>query len=559
MAEDKQKLIQDILNRKKFLEQRREKWEERWQDITDYVLPRLSDFDATTPSDPDKKTRNKMYDSTSVDALRLASDGMQGYMTPRSSPWFHMRFQNNELDNDTQSRKWVQETEEAMYAELARSNFYEQLGQAYDNGFSVGTSTVGVDDDEQEGKLVYRTHHPKEVYIAENKFGQVDTVYREFFMTGKQLEETFGKEKLPENLLERNKSHPYEQHKVIHAIYPRTDRITERITSENKPFASVYILESGQHLLRESGFDDMRYAVWRFRTNPGEEWGVSPAWDSFTDILRANQVSRTMLKAAQLAVEPPVRYPANMRGMIEINPRGMIPYTHYGEKIEPIDVLGQYPLGREEEEQLKQAIRNHFRVDFYLMLSQSDRQKTATEVMEIAGEKAAIMGTTIGRIESELLDPLLEITFKRLYKAGRLPQMPQVLADRPGEAMKIEYVGPLAQLQRRHHGQQSLTQTLSQVAPIVELFPESRDHIDSDKLMRSTLQDSGLDQEIIRDESDVGEIRQMRAQQQQQAEKLEMMERMAKLAPQLNKAQTGGNPMARTAQRAGSGDTGGEE
>lgn len=550
MAEEKE-LIQEVLTRFDYLKKRREVWDKRWELISEYVLPRISDFDNETRSAPDKKQRGRVYDTTAISTLRLASDGTQGYMTPRSSPWYRLAFENRQIERDPQARKFLQEAEEILYAAFARSNFYDQLGQCYDTGFSIGTTSIGVDYDEDAEKMVYETLHTKEVYIAEDRFHQVDTHFREEWFTGKQLIETFGSEVLPKEMLERIAQKPYEDHKVVHAIFPRSDRIAGRIDAKNKPWASVYILVKPRTLLRESGLDDFNYAVWRFRTNPQEEYGSSPSWDALVDVLRTNEVGRTLLQAGQLAVEPPLWFPEELRNQIDITPRGGIGYRDPARPVKALDVFGSYPIGRDQEEALQESIRQHFRVDFYLMLSQADRTKTATEVVEIAGEKAALMGTMIGRIESELLDPLIGITFRKLFRAGKLPPLPPILQDRPDEAVKINYVGPLAQLQKRHHGQQSVTQMLAQVAPIIQLFPEARDHINADEMMRKTMEKNGADQEFIREVREVEQLRALRARARQRERQMQYAEQMSKLLPHLK--QHGGNPMQQTADRAGRG------
>ena len=55
------------------------------------------------------------------------------------------------------------------------------------------------------------------------------------------------------------------------------------------------------------------------------------------------------------------------------------------------------------------------------------KKRTATEVMKMEGEKAALLGAVVGNTESEVLDPSINRTFRIEYEAGRLPPIPEEL------------------------------------------------------------------------------------------------------------------------------------
>jgi hypothetical protein len=235
---------------------------------------------------------------------------------------------------------------------------------------------------------------------------------------------------------------------------------------------------------------------------------------------------------AHLAAQPPVEYPSARRNRLNLQPGGMNPYTRPDEGIRKVDLTGQYPIGQEREQSLEQAIREAYHVDFFAMLSNPDRgNMTATQAMQIASEKAAMLSPQVGRIESELLDPLLDMTFQIEYEAGRIPPAPQALldfADQQGtDPFQFDYVGPMAQLQKQHHGMQTVQQTIAQIAPIIQLDQTAVDWIDTDRWTRDVLQKSSVDQDVIRSEDNVEQIRQQRAQAQAQQQQMEQMQQVA--------------------------------
>lgn len=529
LDERQKKLVKQLLEHFEAAKKKREEVEDVWQDIADLVIPRITQIKYSRAPKP-TRYGEKMFTSEPVSALRLASDGTSGYMMPRTSMWVKMEPMNKKVYEIPGARKFYQESTEALHAELNRSNFYGEMTPVLDHGFSIGTSTLFVEEDTENESASIIAIDPSEMYIAENQFKRVDTFFRRTWMTGKRLLERFPSA-ITGKFEEDVKKNPYEMHEVLHCVYKRIDRIHERIDAENKPIASVYILVEKQHLLRESGFDFPHYVSWRHRRITGTPYGGSPSWDALVDIMRLNSHSMDMLDASHLAVRPPIAYPQEM-AEIDISPNGMNPYRIPGRIPQRLDVLGVLPWGREQEEAISKAIRDHFQTDFFLLLTHSDRQKTAFEVSEMAGERAAVMSTVIGRIESELIDPTLEIIYRIAAEQGRMPEVPPALLESGEDTFKWEYIGPLAQLQKRHHGQQSRTHIFAEAAPIMEMFPETRDVIDSDKLMREILFEGGMNADIIRDEDIVADIRQMRAQmEQEQEEKAIAMEAM-KHAPQ---------------------------
>lgn len=545
------KQVQELSGKFEELKRRRELWEYIWQEVTDFVLPRLHRWGE---DDVPAKYGMKAYDGTAKGALRLASDGLQGYLTPRTASWFRLQLRPDDLMDLPGVRQWVETAEEQVYAALNRSNFYDQNGEIFDVGLSVGTASLWIEEDIRNDRLHFSARPPREVYIAENRYGAVDTWMRIYKVSAKRILEEFGESPLEQsghtNLLQQMKREPFKRWDVQHMIFPREDRIWGKIDNQNKPIASVYMLKGTNTILRESGFDRMPTITWRYRVQPGEEYGTSPAIDALVDTIRSNEVSRTDMLARQLAVEPPMVVPQSMATSLNIKPRGMNPMVNPAFMPQTMDVLGRFPQwGAEQEMKLQQMIRQHFNADFFLLLSQQQAQgRTATEVMEMAGERAAVMGATVGRVESEYLDPLLSAVFEMEYEAGRIPPAPEQLLDASPD-IAFDYIGPLAQIQRKHYGQQSIIQTLMQAGPIIELFPEVRDNIDADVLFKRVVTSGGWAADAIRDDDTVAQIRQSRAEQEAAMIAAQQEQVAAQQYRDTNEAPQPGSPAEALAQR----------
>ena len=536
---NEEKLVEDTLNRFRQLKKERQYYEDTWEKIAALVNPKRFNFaldEGQTAARP-----HKSYNGTAAESLDLMVNGLLGYLVSRVTKWIKLYHLDENMMQYAEVRQYLQDVEEQLYSEFNRSNFYDIMPSVFKDGGSFGTACVHVDEDILNGRVSYTCRHPKETYIAEDRYGVVDTVIRRYFMTTKQIIESFDQRnggkldgnKLPEDWIEKNKDHLYKKHKVIHAIYPRKERDVTKTDNQNKRYAVIYILEEGNILLRESGLDEMCDIVWRWETNTDETYGRSPAWTALADIERLNKVSRDLLELGDYMVNPAIHYPARIGYRLSLKPNARNPYESPDELIKPIEKGGQYPVGRDREEVIEAAIREAFHTDFFLGLQQVTKTMTIPEVMERQGEKAAVLGTAVGRINSELLDPLIEKTFKIAYEAGRMPEAPDVLLENGGE-MRIEYIGPLAQILRRNFSTQGITRSMEQVLPFVQFNPDILDNIDFDEMTAQLMIGNGMPQKVMRSKEDVQNIRMARAQAQAQQMQAERMNELAKNLPNLN-------------------------
>ena len=78
-------------------------------------------------------------------------------------------------------------------------------------------------------------------------------------------------------------------------------------------------------------------------------------------------------------------------------------------------------------------------------------QMTATEVLERAREKGALLSPTMGRQQSEMLGPMIEREIDLGMQQGLFLPMPEALIEAEGE-FELEYDSPLTRSQRAEEG-----------------------------------------------------------------------------------------------------------
>ena len=172
--------------------------------------------------------------------------------------------------------------------------------------------------------------------------------------------------------------------------------------------------------------------------------------------------------------------------------------------MEPLQIGANNPLGLNMEEQRRNAIRQAFFVD-QLLLGQGSNM-TATEVLQRNEEKMRLLGPVLGRLQAELLQPMITRSFALLLRGGLLPKPPEELQ---GMDIDIEYVSPLAKAQKLTDLQSMLRGfevmlQMSQVAPVM-------DYLDSDKLVEYVVETTGMPARVIRGKAEVDKLRREKA------------------------------------------------
>ena len=114
-----------LLNRLSTLETQRMTWEHHWQEVADYIVPRKADI--TKKRSAGDKRQELIFDGTAIHSAELLSASLHGMLTNASTPWFSLRFRDNETDMMDEAKEWLEGATDVMYQAFQRSNFQEQV------------------------------------------------------------------------------------------------------------------------------------------------------------------------------------------------------------------------------------------------------------------------------------------------------------------------------------------------------------------------------------------------------------------------------------------------
>jgi len=517
-------LAKTLLKRFDRLKSNRQNWESHWQEVADYMQPRKADV-TKTRSKGDKRTE-LIFDSSPLQAVELLAASLHGMLTNPATTWFSLKFKGAEMQDDDDAKAWLEEATEVMYTAFNRSNFQQEIFELYHDLITFGTAAMFVEEDEED-VLKFSTRHINEMYISENDKGKIDTIFRKFKLTARAAIQKFGAN-VSDNIVTVNRKDPYEEIEILHAIYPRSDFNPKKKDKANMPFESVYLEAGTGDELSVSGFKEFPFVVPRYLKASHEIYGRSPAMTALPDVKMLNEMSKTTIKSAQKQVDPPLLVPDDGFLLPVRTVPGGLNFYRSGtrDRIEPLNIGANTPLGLNMEEQRRDSIRNAFYVNQLQM--QNGPQMTATEVIQRNEEKMRLLGPVLGRLQSELLKPLIDRAFALILRKNLFPPAPEFLS---GQDIEIEYVSPLAKAQKSTELQSIMRgiEILGSLANVAPVF----DHVNMDKLVKHLMDVVGVPQKVLKPSSEVQAERQAAQEQQAQQEQMQQMQQVAQAGGQI--------------------------
>ncbi len=514
------------------LKNERSSWESGWKELSEYILPMRSKFFADDKNKGDRRN-NKIINNNATLASRTLASGMVSGITSPARPWFQLTTQGQQAMEFGPVKAWLYDVTERMRAIFLKSNLYQVLPTIYMEMGVFGTGAMSVEEDDKE-VVRFDAFTVGQYYLANGSRGQVDTFYREFQMTVGQLVEKFGRDKCSDQVQNHwdqgKRDHWIE---CVQAIEPNKSRDITRGGSKNMPFLSITYEKSAppDKLLEEKGFFEFPIMAPRWDPLPEDCYGSGPGRISIGDVKALQLYERRSAELVDRGSNPPLQAPSSLRGQPSSMLPGGITYVDAvsgQNQIAPIyEPNARWLAPIQAKIQLHEnRIREAFFADLFLMISQLESVRTATEIAERKEEKMLMLGPVLERINDELLDPLIDRTFNIMLRQSMpiwqgvidgeplLPPPPEELGN---VELKVEYVSILAQAQKAI-GVTSMERFASFVGNLAGVSPEVLDKMDADQLVDEYGSAIGVVPTVVRGDEDVAQIRQAKAQAQAAAQ-----------------------------------------
>jgi hypothetical protein len=513
--------------------------EEQWELIAEFMLPNQSGIfvgethtgqvRASGNATPGGKKTSRLFDSTAIQANSDLASAIHSTLTNPATKWSKIRFKDDALNNDQESVAWLEAVNNQIHSALNESNFDTEVAKNYKMYTSLGSMALihesAGDEDDANTRLKFKAVHLSEVVWEENSEGRADTMFRRFRMTAKQAAEQFGEENLSENARQTLMDKPSEELTFLHAIMPRKRseiKLNELglAAPKHRPFASLYIELKENHIVEEGGFYEFPAHVVRWETLPGERYGRGPGHIALPDVRTLNRAKELGLHALNKAINPPMLATRrDVIGSLDLRP-GQITVMNDINGLRPLENTARFDVSQFSVEELRNSIKSMFFLDKLLLPPRTETgEMTATEIQIRTEQMQRVLGPTLGRLNSELLSPLIERTFKILLRSGALPQIPALIQEQ-GLDVEIVFVNQLARSQQ-FGDITNIQGWVNELGLIGQLKPEIIDWIDADGIAKHLAKVRGIPEIAVTNDDVVNDQREQRAQQAQQQQALE--------------------------------------
>lgn len=472
-----------------------------------------------------------VFDSTAPMAAKNLAANIHTRLTSPATMWHHMRFEQEALNDNREAKEWVEACNKIVYQTLQESNFNEEINETYLDLVGFGTSII-VEEPQAAGMdadwdgVNFSSIPMKEGYFEEDHNSNIVNFYRHLQWTPLQIKE-FCEENgwpCPGSILDlladtSNTAAIDQKQDVIYCIFKRKNvgdvDLTKPLAPTVRPYGFKYVLaKDAEEFGVEGGYYEMPAYVPRWLKTSSSKWGNSPAMIAISDTITLNRMTELVLEAAEKVLDPPAL--TKERGLIsdlDLNAGGLTVCRDPSD-IVPYESGARFDVSALEAEGLRQRIREYFHVDQLILPPMQGTPATATEIATRVQQLETLLGPTLGRLQTDLLDPLMSRTFNLLYRAGQLPEMPQVVIDLQGK-LDVYYSGPLARSQQMEQVV-AIQQWSMNVGQLAQINPEVLDVPDWDGIVRSLGDMLGVPAKLQNTENEVLQARTQRKQQEQQ-------------------------------------------
>jgi hypothetical protein len=558
---DMQAKAQDLHSRamRLFNSTERKNAEEQWALLAEYILPNQSGIfvgeqhsgsalpqGSTTPGG--KKT-SRLYDSTAIQSNSDLASAIHSTLTNPATKWSKIRFKQDELNNDDESVAWLEAVNNIIHSAINESNFDTEVAKNYKMYTALGSMVLmhesAGDEDDGNTKLRFKAVHLSEIVWEENNEGRADTVYRSFKLTAKQAAEQFGLENLSDAAREKAEDKPNEEIRFMHCVFPRKKKDVKindvgRAQPKHRPFASIYLDMEDKHIVEEGGFYEFPFHVVRWETMPSERYGRGPGHIALPDIRTLNRAKELGLHALNKAINPPMLATRrDVLGSLDLRP-GQITVMNDINGLRPLESSARFDVSQFATEELKQAIKSMFFLDKLLLPPRNETgEMTAYETQVRTEQMQRVLGPTLGRLNSELLSPLIVRTFKIALRSGALPPIPPAVQTL-GLDVEIVFLNQLARSQQ-FGDITNIQGWVNELGLIAQLKPEIIDHINADGIAKHLAKVRGIPEVAVTNDDELNAMREQRAQAQQAQQMMEAGVSVADMASKLGGPNGGEN------------------
>lgn len=487
----------------------RANWTSLWQDVGDYGVPNKNNIFQSMVGG-EKKTI-ELFDDSATTYNRELANALYTLMFNPVVDWFELMMGVPEVDNDIDSQKWFQSSRNKMTRRINESNFPTEIHSIFEDLPSFGTAPLFMLKD-KEKLFRFIANQIYECAIEEDGYGKVVAIFKCLKWELQQIVDEFGEKWMDEDMKEEYKtcreSGKVKKYDLIQCIVPWREEYGPR-PSDTMKYVSIFILQKKKIEVATEFFSSFPAAVPRFVKLSDEAYGRSPMIDKMPTIKTANSMMKVILQGGQLTIAPPLQMEDNsLVRPLKWKPFGANYRRPGSAEIKPIGTGGNPGIGLEIIEYLHNSLKDGFFIN-QIRLPQIDRA-TAQEMSYRKEEQYRSFGAILGRLNNELLLPVLRFVFQEMWEAGEFDPLPDMIKKYIQKGINIKYISMIARAQVALKAE-ALNRALQASATVIQAQPQVLDLLDGETVLKTNMADFGADFRFLNSDKKVQEIRKGRA------------------------------------------------
>ncbi len=546
------------------LKQERMTWDSLYQVLGKYVSLIKQNFEVTQT--PGEFLLEDIFDATGMFAAHNAASALLGMIWPGTAKQAMEIMPPRGLEMTTELSAFYGSMTNKVISSMddPKANLSMSLDEYMLDQMVFGTSGIGVEKG-YRSKLLFRPYGVKELYIDEGRDGAVSRVYLCFEWRVGRVVDEYTLEKVSKKTADKYKNgKTSDKVKILIAIVPRGKPKAEAGVL-SMPYASYHMEYENQHMLTESGFEEMPIMVGRFRKLNYERYGRSPASMALPDIREANALRESLIVATEKILNMPkgvLNDGLFGGGVIDMSAGAVNVFNSTGNvsNMPPIFDIGSppnLPWAEQRLQKLEETISRHFSVD--RLLDFNSRQEMTFGEAQIRNQiRNQSLSSLFSRQLSEVVTPLVERSVAILFREGEfgvirgseeererlaagmdVEYIPDVLADKLAKGDDIYSIVYKTQASNASRAEEYLgiLDMMNFAMNGANLDPTLADRINLHAGAKHIANIRGIPVDVIRQDDEVQAMAEAKQQQAQLAQGVEMAATAAGAARDLGAAQ----------------------
>lgn len=426
-----------LLERYERAKNERLNFEPLFEECYEYALPMRQSFFHEVAG---QRRDDKIFDESAVVGTQEFASRLQSGLVPNFARWADF-IAGSEIPPEQQDEvnNQLDEVTDYVFEVIQNSNFGQEIHESFMD-LAVGTGVLLVEEGNAINPVRFNAIPLPSVYLDTGPDDQIDHIYRSRDVKNASIPIAYPKAVLGEKTLRAVSTQPEAKTKILEVVCknydnPNEDRFDFYVVNETDKEIIFY------EQFRGTGSNP--FVCFRWSKASGEIYGRGPLINALSAIKTTNLTIELVLENAQMAISG--IYQMDDDGIINTDtinlvPGTIIPKAMGSAGLQPIQNAGNFDVANIVLNDMRNNIKRALYND---MLGDPNRTPaSATEVAERMADLSRRIGSAFGRLQAEMVQPVLQRVVYILKKQGRI-ELPSI----NGREVKIRSVSPLAQAQ----------------------------------------------------------------------------------------------------------------